>query len=127
MNFFPQIFPRGFEDLELLDVGLVGSGSVKTLRIGLENNNPVEIEINSVKSNSQFFSPQILGIFSKNSSEFLSQYKFANLLNSVSFFYNSDVTCCKSNAKNTRHIIWNLHTGYVVLLKIVVNLSFRQS
>ncbi|KAK6637148.1 hypothetical protein RUM44_007562 [Polyplax serrata] len=78
-----KIFPRGFEDLELLDVGLVGSGSVKTLRIGLENNNPVEIEINSVKSNSQFFSPQILGIFSKNSSEFLSQYKFANLLNST--------------------------------------------
>ncbi|KAL0273053.1 UNVERIFIED_CONTAM: hypothetical protein PYX00_005821 [Menopon gallinae] len=76
-----KIFPQGFEDLELLDLGLVSSGSVKKIRFGLQNRNPVKVELLSVSSNSASVSPQLLGVFYGNVSAFLNEYSFADLVN----------------------------------------------
>lgn len=70
-------------------MGLVSSGTVKKIKFGLQNNNPVTVELKSIATNSVSVIPQLLGIHQGNASSFLARYSFPDLQNSVKDFYNS--------------------------------------
>lgn len=76
-----KIFPPGFEDLELLDFGLVSSGAVKKIKFGLQNNNPVPVELRSVSSDSLSITPKLLGVYNGNISSFMRQFSFSGTTN----------------------------------------------